>query len=218
MDFKIADQIAMHLNTFAAISVRDNNSFEIVRELTGKIPELHVDPVLLYNYDAWIPECVSIVNYILVYAYPGRINSSEEVSSIKRFAKEVGKDIITVGIPQAWCNNHISATPFELVAYIKNADYIITDTFHGAVFSIKYNKPFAVFVRQDIVTENYSNEQKVSSLLGLFGLNNRLLLDPIGLTETICRPIDFDKVNEVIKYQTERSVSYLSNNTEPAYS
>ena len=52
----------------------------------------------------------------------------------------------------------IEANPFELLSYFCYADYIITDTFHGAVLSIKYSKQFAVWIRD-------SNKQKLGDLL-----------------------------------------------------
>lgn len=48
--FDVQDEIAELLKKFTAISVRDKNSEAIVKELTGKMPQKHLDPVLIYDY------------------------------------------------------------------------------------------------------------------------------------------------------------------------
>jgi len=67
-----------------------------------------------------------------------------------------------------WCDKNVIGTPFEIVGYMKNADYIITDTFHGCAFFIKFQKAFASIIRE-------SNKNKMSDLLIKFGLTDHLI-------------------------------------------
>lgn len=78
--------------------------------------------------------------------------------------------MISIGHYFSWCDEVVIPTPFEVLAYFKGASYIITDTFHGSVFSIKFNKEFCTIVRD-------MNSNKLVSLLKQFGLENRIVTD-----------------------------------------
>ena len=194
------------LGQFSNFSVRDKNSYEIIKKLTGKEALINIDPVLLYDFEDVEIKKPRINNYILVYGYPGRINSKEEVAAIKAFAKKYDKKLICVNMMQTWCDDMIYAHPFVLLGYFKYADYVITDTFHGAVISIKYNRPFVQFIRS---SNNYSNNQKVGFLLDSFDLNDRVLLNNNLFEETMLNPIDYDKVNEKLMEEKKKSMEYL---------
>ena len=84
------NEIASFLLSFEKISVRDKNSYIIVKELTGIEPTMNVDPVLLYDFEKEIPSDVDLKNYIIVYAYSGRIND-EEAKAIQEFAHKNNK-------------------------------------------------------------------------------------------------------------------------------
>ena len=92
-----------------------------------------------------------------------------------------------------------------MLAYFRDAAYVVTDTFHGSVFSIKYNKQFAVIVRD-------MNNNKLSFLLQQFGLQNRIVSDMERLSAIVDMPINYDKVNEKILSERKRSIRYLAEN------
>ena len=116
------------LKQFDSISVRDQNSLDIIRNLCGFKPERHIDPVLLYNFLEVDDIDISLKDYIIVYAYADRIQE-EEATAIRKFAKKKGKKVLSLGFYQPFCDEYVLASPFETLAYVKNADYIITDTF-----------------------------------------------------------------------------------------
>ena len=144
-------------------------------------------------------------NYILIYSYDGRIKSEKEINSIQLFAKKNNLKIISAGLYQSWCDKNISASPFELLSYVRNAKYVVTDTFHGTVFSIKYNKQFATLIRG-------SNKQKLSDLLMRFGLESRKVLNVDFLSDILEQKIDYEPINNFIYKQNENSISYLNDN------
>ncbi len=78
----------------------------------------------------------------------------------------------------------------------------MTDTFHGSVFSIKYNKKFCTIVRE-------MNKQKLTWLLRQFGLENRIVTDLKHLENILETEIDYRSVNEKIVFETLRSKAYL---------
>ncbi len=201
---QLKDEIATHMNKFSAISVRDNNSYNIVKELTKKEPVLHVDPVLMFDYTPYI-QPVNLKNYIIIYTYPNRINNRKEINAIKSFANKYNKRIISIGFYFSWCDETVIPTPFEVLGYIQGADYVVTDTFHGSVMSIKLNKKFATIVRN-------TNRQKLTSLLSQFNLENRIVDNIESLEEKLLPNCDYISINQKIERECIRSLQYLQNN------
>ena len=204
--YNMVDKASFYLRRFASFSVRDKNSFDIIKSLTGIEANINIDPVLLYDFSDIDIKKPKLENYILVYAYPGRINCSEEIESVRAFAKKHNKKLVCVNMMQTWCDEMIYAHPFDLLGYFKYADYVVTDTFHGAVISIKYNVPFIQFIRD---SSTYSNNQKVGYLLQSFGLEDRILKNLDEFEKCLCEHIDYTKVNKKIDIERERSMNYL---------
>lgn len=189
------------LDHFDALSVRDRNSEQIVKELCGIHPLLHIDPVLLYDFNEEVPEKVVLKNYVILYSYCGRF-TQEEGNAAREFAHARGKKLISLGFWQEWCDEYVQANPFEVLAYFKYADYIITDTFHGTIMSIKYNKQFVCFVRQ-------SNKQKMLSLLQDFNVEDRVIELPKELPEKLSSHIDYQRANSYLNEQQILAKEYL---------
>ena len=195
------DELRTLLKQFDDLSVRDANSRYLVQELCGTLPEQHIDPVLLYNFESEVPGSVPLRNYVLFYSYCGRF-SREEAEAAREFAHSRGKKLISLGFWQDCCDEYVSATPFEVLAYFKYADYVITDTFHGTVMSIKYNKRFVCLVRS-------SNKQKMQSLLRDFGLIGQIADSACMFEEKLTGPIAYDIANDYLACQQLVSRAYL---------
>lgn len=199
--FGVREILANTMGKMSAISVRDDNSFKVVKILLDKEPSYNVDPVLMFDYEKYAKEPKE-KDYIIVYSYPNRIKGKEEIEAVKRFAKEKGKKLISICFYFPWCDETVIPHPFEVLGYMKNADYIITDTFHGCVMSMKFNKQFVALVRD-------SNKQKMSSLLDQFGLGGRMCEEFGDLKDRMEKVINYAPVNEKITKETEKSKLYL---------
>lgn len=208
--YGIYGEIKEMLGKFDCVSVRDENSLNIVKGMGVTNYCKNVDPVFLYDYEKETDIEIPIRDYIVVYAYPYRITRKES-AAIVRFAKKHNKKIVCLEGFQRFLGGFVPTdNPFEVYAYFKNADYIITDTFHGSVFSIKNNKQFVSLVRGG--TEgSYGNNAKMDDLLKTFGLEDRKLTDVSALDKKILSPINYEKVNGKIKIEKSRSLEYLSN-------
>lgn len=201
----IKDEVGRMLkNNFSQISVRDENSKMIVEALTSKEPVMNVDPVLIYDYSQYMPEKKKRSNYIIVYSYPGRISDKNEIATIQTFAKKKGLPLISIGHYFSWCDDVVVPNPFEVLALFRDAAYIVTDTFHGSVFSIKYNKQFCTIVRD-------MNNQKLTYLLKQFGLEDRIVKDLAMMTIIMDNSIDYQQVNRIIEDEKKRSLEYIHN-------
>lgn len=210
-EYGIRSSLAEDLQRFDAISVRDQNSAEIIEQLTGTIPAIHVDPVLAYAEllsEPAVPQGrMYAKKYVLLYGYPGRI-SSEENASVKNYARGIGADVLCFGGVQEAADRFIDCSPFELLAYFRDAEAVITDTFHGAILAIINSVPFASLVRRSI-GNSYGNEQKLLHLLDTFGVKERQLSDPAGLAQLLAQPLDIDTIHDRLVVEREKSQSYL---------
>lgn len=199
---QIKEEVKNAMINLKTISVRDKNTKEFAEELTGKEIYEHIDPTLIYDFANLVPVSVPGKNYILIYAYDGRIKDKETIAMIKKFAKKEKKLIVCAGVYQSWCDRQILCTPFELLAYFKNADYVVTDTFHGTVFSIKYNRKFVTIIRD-------SNREKLYDLLERFKLTDRLMAAPGDLENILTARISYKNANEAIKEYTRSALEYF---------
>lgn len=199
--YEIKNEVANYLRKFDAISVRDVNSIEVIKNLLDIEPYYHIDPVLLCDYEGLVPETVTLKDYMIVYAYGSRI-TEDEAKAINAFAKKKNLKVVTIGETNRFEWDHLLLTPFEVLAYFKNADYIVTDTFHGTIFSLKYSKQFATIIRE-------SNKQKLSDLLNRFELNDRTVTNINDLEKVLNVKTDYSKVSEKIEVCRKESVEYL---------
>lgn len=201
--------IAKLLKRFDSISVRDENSYNIVKTLIKCDAEYNMDPVLMYDFTNEMVEPNINENYIVVYAYRNRL-SIEEKRKIREFADKEKKRLIAIGGYQDFCDECFQGSPFEVLGYIKNADYVITDTFHGTIFSVINQRKFITFIRKGHGLK-YGNYEKLMDLLERLGLSNRAAFDPSDLEKIIKSEIDYDNVNRIIEIQRKKTRTYLKN-------
>lgn len=190
------------IQSFDAISVRDANSADIVESIVGSRPQIVLDPTFLIDsipYEKGCKKCDS--DYLLVYAY---LLQPEEIQSAIEFSRSKGLKIVSVGYSNKWADeNIVSLGPFEWLSYIRNANFVLTSTFHGTIFSIKYERNFVTSINDSI-------RNKTVGLLEEIGLINRCVessnVDPIFEID-----IDYQMVNKKLSYHIDHSKKFLRN-------
>lgn len=200
--YHIAEEVGELLSQFDSISVRDENSQKIVEKLCGFSPASHIDPVLLYDFPEVDNISVPMENYMVVYAYADRIKG-KEAEAIREFAKLENKKILSLGFYQPFCDEYVLASPLEVLAYIKHADYVITDTFHGTVFSIKYQKKFGTIIRD-------SNRQKLVDLMERFNVMERRIYGAEKIEEILNKGKNMEEIEEKLLKEKSRALKYLT--------
>ena len=208
-------QISRCLRRFDAISVRDENSAQIVRALTGQKPPQHLDPALIGGIEKMPWENNAERNYLAVYAYPNRI-TPEEGKEISDFAAKPGLRILSLCGTQRipGFENLEPCSPDEILPYIRNADFVVTDTFHGTIFSIIHHIPFAVYCRRPR-DASYSNSEKLLDLLQKLNLSDRLITEENDLDTIFGKEIDFEKLDLLRSKAKAETIEYLSKALAP---
>lgn len=207
----IRGRLAEDLHRFDAISVRDRNSAHVVEVLTGRAPEIHLDPTLVYDFasEQRIPSARQVLDkYVVVYGYSGRFGA-EENSAVRRYAERIEARVLAFGGLQASADEFIDDDPFALLAHFRDAAAVITDTFHGSIFSIINEVPFATIVRSSS-GQGYGNEEKLSYLLETLGLGARAWAPGTDLGALLAGPIDFPAVRSIRAREQLRTLEYLA--------
>lgn len=207
--FSLRKQISDSLRNLYSISVRDENSKTIVEKLTGRTPELHLDPVLIYGYKAELkqfPEFKCTEKFLLVYSYNGRIIDKKEINAIKEFARNRNLKIYTVFCKYKWADKSIMPdTPFDVLKVFDKAVYVVSDTFHGTIFSIITHRKFCTLVRDTSVN-------KMTTLLKMVGLQNHIVKNCKELDSILMNDIDYDLVEKKLDIERENTNEYFKKN------
>jgi hypothetical protein len=195
--------ICKYLNEYQTILVRDSNSAKVIADECSLQAIKVLDPTFLINYDQ-IQQPLKIKDkYILLYAQDPLEPAEEQFA--KLLAETYNLKIVSIGKPNDIADiNLIDASPNEWVGAHRQASYIMTNTFHGTVFSLLSQKPFTVFVPPHKVI-------KVKDLLGDLGLENRLFSAQIKtqLEKEELFNIDYQSVSKILESKILESKKYL---------
>lgn len=197
------EDIKTAINNLKAISVRDDNTKELVKKLTGREASIVCDPTMLVEKHVFDELAIDIPDkkYILVYTFAAL--KKDEQEEILRFKEKHGLTLISFGEYRPWCDKSIPYDVNAFVSYMKNADFVITNTFHGTIFAIINNKVFAEYgIRQ----------KKISDLLNQLELTNSVVCEERCIEDVFENGLDYSRVNEKIKVLRENSLRYLKEN------
>ena len=109
---------------------------------------------------------------------------------------------MAMGGSQFWCDLYLPAAPMRILDWFAHAEYVLTDTFHGAIFSVINHCKFAVIIRE-------SNRNKLSCLLADLGLSERAVGNIGELPRVMDRAIDYAHVDAILQQERVRAMNYL---------
>lgn len=189
------------------ISLREESGVSIVKELTDKKAEVHVDPTLLLTKEEWssIELKPSYLNdndkYLLSY-FLGNLPES-----VKQVAKENNLKVINLMDKN---NFDVYTSRVEEFLYlIHHAKLVVTDSFHACVFSIIFNTPFIAVKRQQARTLNMLT--RLETLTSYFGFEDRICdFSNIHLTKDEIFNMDFSNVESILEKQRQRTNEYFA--------
>ena len=206
---KISDKLLKNLptllNKYSDIMVREQSAVEIINKNTSKKSELVLDPTLLLNREQWESKAqgkLKYEKYILIY----QLHKNKKFDDYaKEVAKKMGLPLLRIG-PSI---NSITRsgkfiympTPENFLKYLKNATLLLTDSFHGTVFSLIFNKQFIEILPGETST-------RVINILKLTNLTDRILQDYNDFS-LINTKINFEDANKILEKERNKSIIKL---------
>lgn len=200
-------EVAGWLKGLDAVSVRDENTASVVRELAGADPASNLDPVLAWDFfgEEDVPESPVEGRYVIAYAYSGRL-TKEECAALRSYADERNLKVVNVGGVQGCCDEFLDLGPFEVLAAFRGAECVLTDTFHGTILSAIAERSFATIVR----TRGYGNAEKLTDLLSRLGLGSRVASSTGDFDRLLDSAPDWAPVRERIAKGRQAAREYLA--------
>lgn len=190
------------LSRFNAVSVREIDGIKLCKENLKRNDVVCVlDPTLLQNKAVYENLCkdVSAIDDNTLFAYILDLNEDIK-QKLEIVAKEKGLSLKIVS-----ADNHCTLTVPEWIAMFRDAKCIVTDSFHGTVFSIIFNKEFYC------ITNKERGGSRFTSLLSQFGLMSRLYssIAEIHLNNDV---INWTLVNETRNMLVQHSIKFINSN------
>lgn len=178
-----------------AISVRDGISQQKIGIFVKKKLPIVLDPAFLVDY-SFVTDRLYAKPYLFVYSYH---LTKEQQNAIMRFAQKTDLKIAVVGTESDWADYNPACSPLEWVSLFQYAQYTVTTTFHGCVFSILFEKRFALL----------GNNQKATALLQELGLESRKTAES-ALEACLLCPLDETRLHTILQKKKRLSVEYLN--------
>lgn len=210
------------LNRFEYLSIREVTGQKIVKNLTGLDIPVVCDPTMLMDANEWMTiqsrEPFTKGDYILTY-FMG--DNPVQRRFVERLKIATGYKIVGLLHGSTYIKNdegYCDETPYnvgpgEFLNLIRNAKFVCTDSFHCCVFSIIYGTEFYVF-RRDADDNSFGTIDRLHTLLGWTGLEDRLLIGDEDVSQYIEKRMDIGAVQKRIDENRRRSLSYLRNALE----
>lgn len=187
------------------LSVREDDGARIIKELTGRDAPVLVDPTLLLTKEKWLSIAKEAQNkpkgnYLLTYFLGGIPPKYKK--QIKKIAKVNNLEVINLADIRD--KETYRTGPSEFIDYINSCSVFCTDSFHGAVFSILFEKPFIVYERMGSTLSMFS---RIETLLKKFKLESRKA-ENIKSNEDVFN-IDFSHVPAILEAERKKSYDFL---------
>lgn len=190
------------LGSLSAISVRDVNTQQVVKKYARRDSVIICDPAFHLDSAEWAVPPARKDRYILVYAMPQFV-SDELISQAKDYARRNGLKTVAVCYRQKWTDeNHICIGPMEWLGYIQNAAAVVTNTFHGTVFSVKAGVPF-------VSSLNDAIRLKAATMIDKLGIQGRFLSSERTVGEILDEPWDVEQVHQCIELWRNEARDFL---------
>lgn len=198
------EKIKSLLSTFDAISVREIDAVSLVKEKLNLDAEWVLDPTMLLTKEDYKKELrlsLGVKKKLITYILD---NDEKKQCIIDYVSRELNCLPYDIGKTRVIENK---TEPFPSIEswleHFIETDNVITDSFHGTVFSINFNKNFIV------LSNHFRGQSRILSVLTMFGLENRLVTNMKEAEEALKTPIDWTIVNMKLERERNKSIEFL---------
>lgn len=191
------------------VSVRESMGQKLIQELTGRDVPVVLDPTLLVEKNCWDSvktHLDSHSDYLLFYF----LSTPTEKTQLKllEHIRQLKKPVIALNSRLEYLEDHVDVIypdcgPREFISFIENADCVITDSYHGMLFSIIYHKQFWSIERE---YGEFDQSSRQLSVLDMLGLQSRYCREN---DELIQGRIDYTTVEQILFKEREKSLDFL---------
>lgn len=201
--------IIKNISSFRLLSCRERTNCRILSEALEKKVEYVVDPTLLLLPSYWNTIAANHMlnkdSYILCYILG-------EKDMIAEFAEKLGNE---KGLPVYYIvtrpkyfkmTNKLMPSPEQFIALIRDASYLVTDSFHGTIFSINFSKNFYSFSKREKINSFQNDNDRIMEILEEFGLANRYK-DNTNLSFE--EDIDYSQIQQHLSMLRTSSLCYI---------
>lgn len=205
----VKDVIRKYASCFKALSSREVKSADVIEAATQKKVTNVLDPVFLLSSDEWTKVSSNLVikeNYILGY-FIGDVKGMRDFAS--HLSDFMGMPVVVIykNLRDLKYNfkNYYEAGPAEFVSLVKNAKFIVTNSFHAVSFSLIFKKNFWVF------TETGTSDTRIPGLLADVNLCNRIIKN--DYPENVIEPIPYESQDfSILEEKINISKKFLIDN------
>lgn len=202
------------LSEYEVLSVRESSGIDICRDEFGLEALQHLDPTLLLTADKYLSLLKGKKHFNFPYLCTYVLDVSDDkqtlIDAVKKKYSLDGVDNYAQSVrfkEQLRHRSHRMPTVYQWLFNIANADMVITDSFHGTVFSIIFHKPFLC------INNKKRGTARFESLLRSLGLLNRLVdLEKASIETTLTvleQKINFDEVEQRLDILRTKSLNFL---------
>lgn len=204
-----------YVSQFPELSVREEKGSDIINQLTGLTAKVVLDPTLLLTSEEWLKlackeNCkkynLEKNGYILCYF----LGDKEKYDQFTLLLQQItGKKVVCVSFKRTNRENQIVCTVEGFLALIRDAAYVLTDSFHGTAFSINLQKKVAVFER--FSDNDYMNQNsRIYNLLSKIDAKNILTRVDENPQKFVERVDFWDEMYSKLSKERLKSFEYLS--------
>jgi hypothetical protein len=184
--WRLSPEWILKLKNFDHISVRDQNSQHQIRNALGYNPDMVMDPCFLYPIKPEITELPFKTPFAAVYGH--NFTDSFIVQTLQ-WAKKQKLPLVSIGYRNNWADEQwLTAGPYEYASFIAQSEAVITNFFHGCVFSFINSKPFACETTQ-------YRSHKVEDLINKTGATKHIITAGTSEKEfwnILTKPLDIE--------------------------
>ena len=204
------------LSRYAHISVRENSGVGVVKDIAGKDATVVLDPTHLLSKDQWneiaAPKRQFKRKYILCYFLNYTFNAFPYVDELAQYMqRQTGYELVRVARPPhhlgaLHTHYRIGASPEEFLALVRDAEMVLTTSFHGTAFAVNYGKP--VFT---VVKDKEASDSRQISLMHNVGLDAQVLSVKDAMPDASRFSYDIREEQNRLENLRKTSIEYLRN-------
>lgn len=201
------------IQEYSHVSVREKNAASLVSALFERPVEYVLDPTFLVGEDAYQRLIDSDIagngtreGYCLIYSLQGLRARKDWQKLVSLIQDDIGLPMISashfVPLSGAGIKPVFDIGPIDVLTLFKNASYILTDTYHGTLFSIHFDKQFVAFTPS-------RDDPRIDDITDRLGLANRVARTVEEAVEAAGERIEYGEVARARSIEIENSMQYL---------